>query len=74
MVSDNNEWNEEDAWIDMTIQERNPIQRDKIFVKNIPNELNRDGLKNMFGKYGKIIDISKPEDKKFAFITYESIA
>lgn len=76
MVSDSNEWNDADAWTTFSngIEERDPVQRDKIFATNIPKELNIDGLKNLFGKYGTIKDISKPTDKSFVFITYTSIA
>lgn len=57
------------------LENRDPIERDRIFVKNIPEELNDDGLKNIFEHYGHIKDkIHRPTGKNYAFVPYGSIA
>ena len=43
-----------------------------IFILNLPSNVNKEEIKSIFGKYGKIIDISLT-DKGYAFIKYNSI-
>ncbi|MFN3233786.1 MAG: RNA recognition motif domain-containing protein [Gammaproteobacteria bacterium] len=52
-------------------------QQSKIYVGNLPYEINEDGLRDMFVKYGDIAEVKLIKDqatgrsKGFAFITFD---
>jgi len=52
---------------------------DRVFVKNCPENINRTDLRNYFQQFGLVTDVYIPKDrltgeqKKFAFVTFESV-
>lgn len=46
-------------------------KRTRIILKNIPRDLNADGLKHMCKRYGKIADIRWPNEQNYAFVSFE---
>lgn len=72
MESDD-DWNFDSVANDF-LENQNFFERDRVFLKNVPAELTKEGLHNMCEKYGTIVDIVRPAEKNYAFVQFESTA
>lgn len=60
--------NEESDWND---EEVSAVQGNRLYLNNIPKELTTEGLNHMCSRYGNIVDVNRPPDKKYAFVEFE---
>lgn len=44
----------------------------KVVLKNVPEDITDDGLRNMCEIYGKVISMNRPTAARFAFVEYSS--
>lgn len=68
------EWRIDEINDDLNIDENRHIQRDRVFLKNIPAGLDSHGLRNACEPYGKIIEIIRPAEQSYAFVQFQSAA
>lgn len=61
-----------DVWSDE--EEQNEKPKDRVILRNIPPGFTIDGLRNMCSVYGNVKELSWPNEKTFAFVTYSSNA
>lgn len=64
--------NEDDDWqIEPVPDLWNNAKRDRLILKNIPSELNNDGLRSLCSLYGNVVYIKQPPNAQFAFAQFE---
>lgn len=68
------DWNVDKLWNECNAQQQELIQRDRVILKNLPAELAIDGIRNICEEYGKVTNVSRPPDKNYAFVTFETPA
>ncbi|KAF7991420.1 hypothetical protein HCN44_002982 [Aphidius gifuensis] len=51
-----------------------PNEENTLYVSDLPDELNEDGIHKLFKDYGRITAIVAPSDAKYAFISYGTFA
>lgn len=69
------DWNTDDMMKGLNSMDiQDIVQRDRVILKNIPAELTHGGLKNICEQYGTIVDINRPVEKSYAFVSFKSAA
>lgn len=68
------DWNVDDLMERLNIVEQEGFQRDRVILKNLPPDLSCDGIRNICQEYGTIIDIKRPTEQNYAFVSFESSA
>lgn len=46
----------------------------RIMIKHLPQEINRNGIDRMCGRFGKVQDIISVDEKRMAFVAYQTNA
>lgn len=68
------DWNMDNIMDGLNLSQPDIIQRDRVFLKNLPTELMDDGIRHICEVYGKIRDIHRPNEQNYAFVTFATPA
>lgn len=68
------DWNVDTIMDSLNLEQQEGIQRDRVILKNVPTELTHDGIRHICEIYGNIVDITRPHEKNYAFVTFSTPA
>lgn len=68
------DWNVDDIINSQSLDQHEMIQRDRVFLKNLPAELVDDGIRHICEEYGTVLDVHRPNEQNYAFVTFASAA
>lgn len=67
------DWSVDNDWGGINF-DQDGIERERVILKNLPAELVNDGIRNICEAYGKVINVNRPPEKNYAFVTFTSPA
>lgn len=68
------DWNIDSFLDGFNSDQHDMIQRDRVILKNLPAELLIDGIKHICEEYGTVINVTRPPEQNYAFVTFGKAA
>lgn len=68
------DWNIDNVLNGFNFGQDDMIERDRVILKNLPTDLAIEGIRHICEGYGKVINVTRPPEKNYAFVTLETAA